>query len=495
MSQRDEAFARIRTWRENPVRFVRELFGVEPDVWQVELLEAFASQDEARRRIALQACAGPGKTACLAWCAWNFLACYGARGEHPKGAAVSITSDNLRDNLWPELAKWRDRSPFLQATFEWTKERVFAKDYPSTWFLSARTFAKSASAEEQGRTLSGLHSQYILYLIDESGDISTSVLRAAEQGLGNTTFGKILQAGNPTSHDGMLYAAATSLRHLWHVISITGDPDDPRRSKRIPINWAREQIATHGRDNPWVMAYILGQFPPASLNALIGPDECSQAMRRALKSDVYGGAAKILGVDVAGDGADRTVIMPRQGLAAFRPVIMRGAKTSEIAGRVAQAATKWGADGIMVDNTGGYGAGVVDTLMLAGYPVFPVQFAGKPFDGRYLNKRAEMYFEACEWIKHGGALPNLPELQGELCAHTYLFKSDRFQIVGKDQVKEVLGRSPDLADALALTFAFPVAPKPTHPALVQRHHAATEYDPIAYGRDRQPDAYDYNPLH
>ena len=52
-----------------------------------------------------------------------------------------------------------------------------------------------------------------------------------------------------------------------------------------------------------------------------------------------------------------------------------------------------------------------------------------------------------------GALPESPELVAELTTPTYFFKGDRLQIEDKDQVKERLGRSPDLADALGLTFA------------------------------------------
>ena len=54
-----------------------------PDPWQLEALKVFASPDPDKRRISLQACVGPGKSTVLAWCAWNFLACYGETGEHP----------------------------------------------------------------------------------------------------------------------------------------------------------------------------------------------------------------------------------------------------------------------------------------------------------------------------------------------------------------------------------------------------------------------------
>lgn len=476
----EEAAGHIRRWREDPVAFVREVFGVDPDPWQVKALEAYGQKDAPKLRLSLQACAGPGKSAVLAWCGLHFLSCCGDRGEHPKGAAVSVTADNLKDNLWPELAKWQARSPFLTHILQWTKERLFAKDHPETWFLAARSWSKTANADEQGRTLSGLHSKYVLVLIDESGEIPLSVLKAGEQALSNKScvFGRILQAGNPTSLDGMLHAAATTLRHLWEVIRITGDPDDPGRSTRIDIDWAREQIKTYGRDNPWVMAYILGLFPPSSINTLLGPDEVAAAMGRHLRIDQYEYAQKRLGVDVARFGDDRTVIFPRQGLAAFKPAEMRNARTPDIAARVAQAKARWGSEVEMVDGSGGYGAGVIDSLIQAGHSPLEVSFSGKAIDPRYLNKRAEMWFLMGEWIKRGGAIPNDPELQRELTAPTYTFQGGKFQLEGKDQIKKRLGFSPDKADALCLTFALPEAPA-MHPILGhQAQKLKSEWDPF-----------------
>jgi len=93
-----------------------------------------------------------------------------------------------------------------------------------------------------------------------------------------------------------------------------------------------------------------------------------------------------------------------------------------------------------------------------------------------------MWFDMAEWVKTGGvALPELPELVSELTAPTYLFTGGRFQIEPKDQIKQRLGWSPDLGDALALTFAQPVAPKaamgmPGHGG--GRGRAVTEYDPL-----------------
>ena len=129
---------------------------------------------------------------------------------------------------------------------------------------------------------------------------------------------------------------ATTLAELWTIIRITGDPDDPERSPRIDIEWAREQIAQHGRDNPWVMAFILGQFPPASINALLGIEDVEAAFRRNVTEDMFESSQKRLGIDAtARFGDDPWVIFPRQGLMAFKPVEMRNPRSQDVAARVA----------------------------------------------------------------------------------------------------------------------------------------------------------------
>lgn len=406
----------------------------------------------------MRACAGPGKTAVEAVLGWNFLSCYGARGEHPKAAVMSMSGANLQDNLWAELNKWQQKSEFLRSTFTWNQKRISANDHPETWFMSARSFPKTANAEEIGRTLSGLHSKFILYIIDESGDISPNVLKSAEQGLSTgPIFGKIVQAGNPTSHTGMLYEAVTN-GDQWHLIRITGDPDDPRRSKRIDADWARAQIKKYGRDNPWVMAFILGEFPPSALNSLLGPEDVERSMQTEHGEDKYTWSQKRLGVDVARFGDDDTVIFPRQGLVAFKPLVLKGEKTPAIAARIAKAKIDWGSEMEFVDGTGGFGAGVCDSLELAGYSPQEIHFSAKSPEPEYYNMRAYMWFKMAEWVKKNGALPNDPQLAKELIAPKYYFKNGMFLLEDKDQIKKRLGFSPDKGDALALTFAHPDQP-------------------------------------
>jgi len=469
-----QAASTLRRWREDPVSFAVECLKFEPDPWQLDVLRAFPHN----QRLAMKACKGPGKTGILAVLTWNFL----ATRPHPKVAATSITKDNLDDGLWAEMAKWQHRSEYLKAAFQWNKTRISAKDHPETWFASARTWSKSGDARQQADTLAGLHADYLMFVIDESGGVPDAVMAAAEAGLANDHTGqnaKLLMAGNPTHLEGPLYRACTSERHLWWVIEITSDPDDPKRTPRVSVKWAREQIEKYGRDNPWVLVNVFGKFPPSSINMLLGPDEVADAMRRHLTEDKYSFAQKRLGVDVARFGDDRTIIFPRQGLAAFKPAEMRGARTPDIAARVMLAKARWGSESEYIDGTGGFGAGVIDALIQAGHSPHEIHFSGKAIDPRYMNKRAEMWFELANWVKRGGALPNIPELARELTAPTYTFQNGKFRIEEKDQIKERLGFSPDMADALCLTFAHPDMPTSSaFPGVPSEPKIKAEYDPF-----------------
>jgi len=475
----------MKVWLEKPQVFVREVFGVTPDPWQDDILEAFPHN----QRIAMQACKGPGKTALLAWLSWNFL----VTRPTPNIAATSVSGDNLRDGLWKEMAKWQNTSPLLQEMFQWTTTRITTKkkETQADWFMSARTWPKSGNSEEQANTLAGLHTDYIMFLLDEAGSIPDAVMASAEAALASCKEGHIVMAGNPTHLGGPLYRAATSEKDLWHRVEITGDPDDPKawvNAPRVgtePAAMNRLQLHTYGRDNAWCKAYILGEFPDEALNALIGIEDVLAAQQRHLEPSQYDWAQKRLGVDVARFGDDRTVIFPRQGMAAFKPVQLRGMATTDIAARVAMAQASWGSELNLVDDTGHWGHGVIDNLLAAGIPSMGIQFHGKAINPRYKNRRAEMWLEMTDAIKKGMALPNVPELVAELTTPTYTFVNGTFQLEEKDQIKSRLGRSPDLADALALTFAIPDMPNQVQERIHGQRTSsgaikvATDYDPYA----------------
>lgn len=443
---------RLRIWREKPYAMVEDLFGVKPDPWQMEALEAFPHCS----RLAMRACAGPGKTATLAWLGWNFL----LTRPHPYIACTSITGDNLRANLWTELSRWHNKSPLLQATFTKTGDRIYANGHEATWKLEARRWAKDANATQIGNALAGVHADYVMWLLDESGDYPDAIMPTCEAIFaGSPKEAHIVQAGNPTRRGGPLFKASNDQTGMWKVIRITADPDDPSRTPRVSVEHARSMIRQYGRENPWIQVKIFGEFPNADFNALIGPEEVEAAFdRKQTDNDAY---ARVLGVDVARHGDDCSVIFPRHGFQAFEPIRYRNLNSIQGAGAVMREWRKFNADAAFIDNTGGFGAGWCDQLVRMGRSPIGVNFASEAHQKtRYFNKRAEMYFDAVDWIKSGGALHRNDELLASLTQTTYTFKGDRLLLEPKEDVKLKLGYSPDVADAFVLTFAEDVESKP-----------------------------------
>lgn len=485
--------------------FVREVFGIEPDAWQDEFLDAYQNND----RTAAKACKGPGKTAVLAWCCWHYFICY----ENCKIVATSISGDNLRDGLWAELAKWQQRSELLRSAATWHAERIVCNENPEQWFMSARKWSKDATGEQQANTLAGLHADDIMFVIDEAGGVPDAVMAAAEAALANAgtevnpnATAKLLICGNPTHLSGPLYRACSSEAALWKVIEITGDPDSPMRSPRISIEWARAMIAKYGRDNSWVLVNVFGKFPPSSINGLLGPDEVQAAMNRVLHPSAYIREAKVLGVDAGGGGHDPTVIGPRQGLAYFQPKILRLDDPKLIAGAVAVAAKRWGEDGhevdmIFVDATGGWGTGIISWLRDWGYVVTGVEFSGKSADVAYFNKRSEMLFNFAHDVRGGACLPNIPALKEACVRQEYTHNKDRMQMLDKDELKEGVSDTTgfDILDAFAVTRAFPVVRK--SPQTEYNMAQETNYNPMQHKGTQfmsephhSTGGHDYDPL-
>lgn len=417
----------------------------------------------------------------LAWCAWNFL----LTRPNAQGAAVSNSADNLRDGLWKEMSFWRDKAPLLQHQFEVMSERIFQKDYKNTWFLSARSFAKSTSAEVLGQTLAGLHADHIIFLIDEAGGIPPAISTRAEAALSSSRDAHILMAGNTNSLEGALYNACVRQKSQWYVVAISGDPDDPKRASRVSVEWAREMIrsAPMGRDDPFVKVMVLGEWPEQSFNALLAASDVEAAMGRFYREGDVARSPRILGVDVARSplGA-KSALFPRQGLIAFKPTTLMGATSTQGVGQVSRVWSEWDLNACFIDSTGGFGAGWIDGLKVLGRSPVGIGFAEQAENpARYYNKRAEMYFRAATWIKEGGALPiDCPALLQVLPQITYTFKGDRLLLEPKELIEKRVGTGQGLdeCDALALTFATTVPARdislklPTAPA-------NENYDPFA----------------
>jgi hypothetical protein len=476
------AHGQMKTWRRDAVAFVLDNFHVELDPWQLEVLRALP----VTPKLAMSACKGPGKSAVLAWCGWWIMSCH----EDAQGVATSITSDNLRDNLWKELAVWWQQSPWLMSAFTVNAERIASRERPKTWWLSARSFAQDADKTAQANTLAGLHARIVFALLDEVGDYPQGVVVAAEGIFADKTAegAWLLAAGNPTSVDGPLFNIVTNEPHLWKIVSITGDPEDPKRSTRISIKWAQEHIDKWGRDNAWVRVNVLGLFPLVGSNKLLGPEEVAKAQRRDIPALHYIPDARVWGVDPARFGDDEAALAKRQGLLCRRIKTWRGLDGPQLAAEIAQELldaekSAQTPDAIFVD-VGGNGSSCYDHLRLLGWGdiIFPVEFGSKPRDARFADKRSEMWWDMAEWVKKREAcLPNDPDLQEQLLKPTldFVLRNKRavLALMSKEKMKQLGMSSPDKADALCLTFAQPVMPltREARPTQQRSGRCVTEY--------------------
>lgn len=205
---------------------------------------------------------------------------------------------------------------------------------------------------------------------------------------------------------------------------------------------------------------FLCDFSASSDDVLIPIDLADKASRRKLIERDVEGAPRVIGIDVARFGADRSALCKRQGLLCHPIVSWQGLSNDELADRVAATIKDYRPDGVFIDVGGG--TGVIDFLRRWGFEVSEVNFGGKPRnENKYWNKRAEMWGEMRDWLILGGAIPNDADLKTDLSQPHYGYSDDnsRIKLESKDRIKSRGGRSPDLGDALALTFAMPVYPR------------------------------------
>lgn len=262
---------------------------------------------------------------------------------------------------------------------------------------------------------------------------------------------------------------------LWHAGLYTVYDTDALDPDEVELHRRKMSDEAFRRE-------YLCDFSAAGEDQLIGLGEAREAAGRHLRRDQYDYAPRVLGIDPARFGDDRSVIFPRQGLYAMPPLVYRGIDNMQLADRIAAKIEEWRPDAVFID--AGNGAGVVDRLRQLHFDVAEVHFGGVPNHPRYLNKRAEMWFDMRDWLQAGGAIPNDSDLLQDLCAPTFKFTaSDKVQLESKDDIKARIKASPDLGDALALTFAYPVHRDETTAARARAmgvtvvEPSAIDYDP------------------
>lgn len=205
----------------------------------------------------------------------------------------------------------------------------------------------------------------------------------------------------------------------------------------------------------------LGGYEKASDNQFIPAGLVEAAQAAEVEATHYDEV--VLGVDVARFGDDESVIAVRRGRdARSEPWVSLGSMdTMETAAAIAFHIDRIGPDAVFVDETG-VGAGVVDRLRQLGKQIIPVNFGSKPggfTKTKTANKRAEMWQRMKEWLAQGQvAIPDDPQLEVQLTGVEYRHDQNNAILLEKKEDMKKRGlKSPDRADALALTFAYPVS--------------------------------------
>jgi len=186
-----------------------------------------------------------------------------------------------------------------------------------------------------------------------------------------------------------------------------------------------------------------------------------ERVRAAMTSKTVGNTgALLLGVDCGGDGktSDRTILVMRRGRQIIK--IWKYVKMTSIrlAGIVSDLIEQFSIDRVLVDKS--YGKDAVDLLHERNYfEVEAVSFAETPDDDIYANKRAEMAFRFKDWLHEGDegdvSLPDDEEMAADIACIPEATQNSqgRWIFPPKRDIKKAIGRSPDIFDAIILTFA------------------------------------------
>ena len=199
-----------------------------------------------------------------------------------------------------------------------------------------------------------------------------------------------------------------------------------------------------------------GEFPSTSENQFISAQLVEDAQKRAIRPAQYNFAPVILGVDMAWSGGDATVIYLRQGL--YSRKLASYAKNDNdgvIAGKIATFEDQYQAQAVFIDQ--GYGTGVYSFGLTMGRQWRLVAFGSASGKRGYANKRAEMWGALRDWLRDGGVLEDGDVIHDDLIGpEAFVNAKGEIQLEKKEDMKRRGLPSPNEADALALTFAFPV---------------------------------------
>jgi phage terminase large subunit len=432
----------VDRYADDVLGFVRQVFGVEPDPWQIEVLQCYQQRE---RRISIRSAHGVGKTAVVAWMSIHHLLFRFPQ----KTAATAPSRPQAFDAYFAEVKHWIKKLPQpLRELLDVKADRIELKAAPQSSFLSVRT-----SRQDQPEALQGIHSDNVLLIVDEASGVPEGVFEAAAGSMSGEQATTVL-IGNPVRTSGLFFDTHTRLQSTWKTFHVSAFD-----SQRVSDDFIKEMGERYGESSNAYRVRVLGEFPLVDDDSVIPYHLIEEARLRDLKPHPESGV--VWGLDVARFGSDRSALCKRQGSVVLEPVkTWKGLDLMQLTGVVQNeyisTPPSMRPKAIYVDAIG-LGAGVADRLRELGVPVRAVNVSESPaLKGTYLNLKAELWFRAKEWLQ--SRVAKLPEHDGNLCSELsvpkYKFNSSgRLQIESKEEIKKRSLPSPDAADAFVLTFA------------------------------------------
>ena len=397
---------------------------------------------------------GIGKSALVSWLViWMLSTRIGST------TIVSANSEaQLRSVTWAEITKWLAMT-LNSHWFEIAATRIM----PAKWIteLVERDLKKGTRywsvegrlwSEENPDSYAGVHNyDGVMLIFDEASGIPDSIWSVSDGFFTENTPHRFhLAFSNPRRNTGYFYEAFNSKRAFWRQRNI-----DARDVEGTDKNTYQRIIDEYGADSYQANVEVYGQFPSEGDDQFISVNLIDDAMKRPKHKDES--APITIGVDPARFGSDATVIAVRRGRDIIDIKRLRGADTMEVVGHVIDAIEEY-KPALTVIDEGGLGAGVVDRLKEQRYKIRGVNFGSKAKNQlMWGNKRAEMWGAMRDWLKTA-SVPNDRFLKSDLIGPKT--KPDSKGTLFLESKKDMRSRglaSPDAADAIAVTFAFPVA--------------------------------------
>ena len=436
----------VKKYKTDPVAFCRDVLGAEPFGWQQQAMTMLSGPDPVRR-LSVRSGHGVGKTACV-----SMLCVHKLVTTYPVKIVVTAPSyATLQSGLLPEIKSWVKRLPdWLQDLFDVTTNKIVLKSDPDAAFLEART-----SSADRPEALAGIHSKNVLIVCDEASGIPENVFEAAAGGM-STKGSQTILIGNPTRLTGLFYKSHNELRQhpgnpegVWPTLHVSclNVPEV------VDSEFVNDMRLSHGEESNEFRIRVLGEFAATDNTSLIAAELVESAMERDVELDPM--APLVYGVDPARMGGDRAVLCKRRGNVVLEFITWRDLNLMQLVGHIVHEARQDKPDEIVVDAIG-VGGGVADRLRELGFNVRDCQVSeSSALNPQAALMRDELWLSLRDWLgTRVGSLPKNQVLREELVATSYTFSSaGKYKIEAKESMRKRLRRSPDMADALCLTFA------------------------------------------